>query len=621
MILLLQVLPEAGGAWLLTLGRPGAQAAVGRVDARRVDALLQQVEEELGPQCWPVLAVQGEDADLTEAEERAGRLLGAMLGEAPELARTLHRALGAAQISGQPLYLLIDARDPKARALPWECLAVHEQAVPLERGGEGLIARLAAARPPTGPTPPVPSGRRLRPLLWRADPADPAVERLAQEVRVRCAQSGLGEVTGSIPGAEGDDPLLLFLVGHGESVDQGLRLMAEGGSVAPGTVTHGLLPAVERAALVVLLVCEGGCRPPTGPDGLVDRLLLAGAAAVVSSEARLAEDAAVALLGGLVIALADGQPLLGVVGAARRAVAAGAWPWPESRWWRLTLTVGEASTLDWHLPAPPALPGWPADPELNDLLRAALAQAQARGHGWLGVEHLALALDPLRLRGPRLRDLLRRHQAELASRLDRFTAAPGPTGACSPRLEAARRRLPDRFGLDELVEALVAELPDSLAIRLGLRRPALPDLGSMEPEASDSATREESLDPPLSALPPVGFEVLGGPEDGRRLALRPGEVLGRASEGHRLAVALYENRGGVDEFLSRTHLRAEGEGRYLLLRPGDMLLGEEKIRAPSGPVVLRGGQVLGLTRATLLLALDEADTVGGRPLASPADRV
>lgn len=598
MLLLLQILPEAGGAWLLTLGRLGAQAAVGRWEADRVRALLQQVEAALGPDAWPVLGVEGEDAELTEAEDRVGRLLGEALSASPPLGRALAQAQGAAEASGQPLRLLVDAQETAARALPWECLALYEGAVPLERGGTGLLARLSAAVR-------TPGQGRLLPAIWCADPEDPGVERLSAQVRRVCAQAGLDPVQDATDPAPGAEPLLLFLIGHGESVDQRLHLSGQDGSVAPGTVAHSLLPALGRTVLAVLLICEGGHRPPGRPDGLVDRLLLAGAAAVLASEARLAEDTAVAFLDGLVPALLGGEPLLASVGAGRRAVAARAWPWPESRWWRLSLTVGQASTLDWRLPAAPLLPGWQGDAEVMALLHAALHQAQRRGQGWLGVEHLALSVDLHRLRDPRLRHLLRLHQAELALLCDRFLAASAPAGALSPRLAAVRQRLPPGFGLDDLVRELVASAPRALASLLGLSELPAGDLFSIGGADDESATREDLGRAPISDQPPAGFEVLGGPEDGRRFVLDSGQVLGRASEGGHAAVALYKEVGGVDEFLSRAHLQAQGDGRYLLLRPADHLLGLERVQRPSGPIEVRAGQVLGLTRATVLLALGE----------------
>ena len=64
---------------------------------------------------------------------------------------------------------------------------------------------------------------------------------------------------------------------------------------------------------------------------------------------------------------------------------------------------------------------------------------------------------------------------------------------------------------------------------------------------------------------------------------------------------------------------------WLRPRPGQRLLdlccGTGDLALLLASRVRPGGQVLGLTRATLLLALDEADTVGEHPLASPADRV
>lgn len=594
MLLQLSLLAEPTGGWILSLGRPGAQPVRGHLAGAGVAELRLAVGRALQAVEAPALALAGEDAEWTAAEDDAGRRLGRALVGDPALARLLSQAEGAAQARGEPLVLLVGAEEPAARALPWECLALEALGPPLERNGQGLVVRLgpASGSPPrAGP---------VQVLVWRSEARDPGVERLARSVERSLRAAGFPV---SPAGAEpGEGPALVVLIGHGEAVDAGLRLRGEGGARAPGSVAHALAPWVSRARLVIAFVCEGGVRPAGAPDGLVDRLLLAGAESVLACDTRLSEEAAEAFLDGFLPALSQGQDLARATIAGRRAVAGLALPWPDSRWWRMQLTVADGEVLSRGLRGPALLGGRRPGVGLASTLERAWGEARRRGHGWLGVEHLALALDPRQLSDPRLRQLLRVYQGPIERRLQQFEPAPAPEGRLSPRLRSALDRLSEGFEVDDLVGVLLADLPAPLGLRLGLVGGSVP----MDPFGGglvdDAATRDTGSPDLLGDGPACRLEVVGGPEDGARLELRPGVVLGRWSEGGELGLALYRDAGGVDGFLSRRHLAAQAEGRVELLRPARALIGEGAPRRVSGVVELRPGHLLALTEATLLIA-------------------
>ncbi|MEQ1571948.1 MAG: hypothetical protein ABMA64_40345, partial [Myxococcota bacterium] len=97
-----------------------------------------------------------------------------------------------------------------------------------------------------------------------------------------------------------------------------------------------------------------------------------------------------------------------------------------------------------------------------------------------------------------------------------------------------------------------------------------------------------------SGGPAAALEVVLGPEDGRVLRLRPGEVVGRATGG-RADVPLYVE-GATDPRLSRTHLRWLGDGQLELLSAAR--IGGRQV---GGRISLQVGDRLALTRATVVV--------------------
>ena len=71
----------------------------------------------------------------------------------------------------------------------------------------------------------------------------------------------------------------------------------------------------------------------------------------------------------------------------------------------------------------------------------------------------------------------------------------------------------------------------------------------------------------LGAAPPGALEVVGGPEDGRRIHLEPGQTLGRwHSSGEHPDVALFMEQGCTDLRISKVHLKWMGPGLVTIIR-------------------------------------------------------
>lgn len=605
--LVLRVHHEPDAGWHVSLGEVGARVEVGRLPPAQAAAVVAGVADCLSLEDRTVLLVAGDDVAVTQVEEQAGRHLAQVLESSPAVARVLARALGAAEARGGLLPVLVDAAAPELRDLPWECLASDPEGPPLEGGAGAVVARMGQGGG-------LGRGGKLRPVLWCADDQDAVVCALVDEVRLACERAGLEpavrpEQAAPAAGEAG----LVFLIGHGEAVDSRLRVLGPEGGIAPGTLAHSLRPWLEGAPLVVLLICEGGLRHPQAPDGLVDRLLLAGAAAVVASEVRLAAPAAASLVGELVPVLAEGGSVAEAVAAARRAVRGLALPYPDARWWRLGLTVGHARALDWRAAAELLPPGWRPGPTARPVLARALALACAHRHGWLGMEHLALALAELPPPDKVHRFVLNRWLPALPSLMSQVESAPRPKPVQTPRLLRLRARLPDGFEAEELAAALADSLPAGAQARLGLT--VSDDGGDLTMEEFDlrmlalHALQDDDgiVTPDPSAPPPMGpwggFEVVGGPEDGRVLVLRPGELLGRAHHPPQADHLLFQGEGGVDPWLSRRHLRVEEGGAITLLRRGWMLAGQQTLERPEGRQQIEAGDVVALTRVTWLVAL------------------
>ncbi len=559
-LLTVRVTPAEGG-WRLLVSRGGLRPLEGRVHPAAAAAALEAA--------GALAETEGDDEAFSRAEARAGRALSAALRASPEIRAALERALAAA--GERAAAVLIDAPDRALRALPWELLSDHPEGLPLESRGVAAVLRLGDGEPPAPPPGPPQT------LIWSPDPEDPIAAEVTARLARLCAARGLPPPADALDPPPG--PALLHLVAHGEERRHLQRLLADEAGLGTDAAVHALGPALRSAALVFVAICEGGAPLPSEREELVARLLRAGAPAVVAPRDRLDIEVAGAFLEGLYGALGAGLP--DAVAAGRRRVRALATPYADARWHQLSCAVGSLQAAAAPLPGAGAWtpPGWPAPgPEAAALLERARALAEARGDGFIGVEHLLLCAGRMpggrRLSPP----------AQVSERLDRFRQCrPEAPLALSPRLASLGAALP--AGCDE------PALWEALFDRAGLTVRAL--LGHLSPaaEAPGGETMPATAAEGSGGAPPDALEVIGGPEDGRWIAPAPGETLGRWSESGRADHHLYSDTRVEDAALSRAHLRWLGPGEVERLRP----CGRRRELAP-GRQPLASGELLALTR-------------------------
>ena len=337
---------------------------------------------------------------------------------------------------------------------------------------------------------------------------------------------------------------MVHVVVHGHRLHTDRLTLGDTGA-APDTWTHALGADIRAAAVVVLDVCHGGSTDLE--RDLAAAAVSAGARAVVAPLGPASVDTLEAFARGLTDGLTGGAPLWQAVAGGRTAIRALASPRPDGRWHRLTLTVGRAEALTWCASAPP-----------TDLLTRLRAETP---HGYLGVDTVArlLPAEEVGWVPP---------PADVQVRTDR-------PATVTPRLETILGGSGD----------VVAE-----TVRAALARWQPDGPGPLDPGGT---TLE--LDPTLPrGVPARALEVVGGPEDGRKVVLSRGQTLGRWSERGGPDVGLFEATGAWDAYLSRTHLRWLGEGWVELLRPGRTTSGQ----VVRGPVALVVGQVVWLTPTT-----------------------
>ncbi|MCB9542888.1 MAG: hypothetical protein H6703_10615 [Myxococcales bacterium] len=236
-------------------------------------------------------------------------------------------------------------------------------------------------------------------------------------------------------------------------------------------------------------------------------------------------------------------------------------------------------------------------PDAAGLLDAAWRLAEAADAGFVGLEHLALALldAPPRPALRRLRYQFGSRRARIEGRLAAFAPRRPPEGppAATPRLRALGPWLTDGFDPEALWQVIIdhAEVPLRVMLNAfegAVRRPA----GEVHDATEPSVDEEGTLPDAGTHEPATAIEIVTGPEDGRRIEPRPGELVGRASGGAGAHHRLYDDTDLTDPTLSRRHLVWRGPGRLELNGTA------RHPRGAVGPQRLFVGDLLGLTRCT-----------------------
>lgn len=134
------------------------------------------------------------------------------------------------------------------------------------------------------------------------------------------------------------------------------------------------------------------------------------------------------------------------------------------------------------------------------------------------------------------------------------------------------------------------------------------DLASLIPWESPVDALDTLVDSPLETLPPdglgpprlaawpegpaVALEVVGGPEDGLRLAPRPGDTIGRWAAVDGPTLPLFRGTPVTDAKTSRALLTWNGDGTVTLKGAGHRLRAGAVDRVGPGRVELRAGDLL-----------------------------
>lgn len=592
-VLHLALVPSAGD-WHLCLGRRDARPVRGVVPAPLVADVVTRVRALTGGPSPLLLLVPGRDAEITAIEEAVGQQLARLVHAVPAAAAELGRAEGLSAAHGGRLVLALDVAHEPLRDLPWELLARGPQAAPMEACGPALIARLADA-PPGDRRPPV--RVRVATTVLAEDPADPVVGRLTGFIERLVSRLGLSPLRPETAAFADDELVVLHVVAHGER-DAGLLALSTG--EGSGTLVRRLLPVLPRADLVVLGICHGG-GPDQTTETLPERMVRAGARACVAPAGPVRVEAMEMFLAGLYPELAGHRPLSAAVAEGRRRVAESRWPHPDARWHLLSLTLG---SLAWAA-EPPVLRdgwrprGWPRPgPVAARMLSAARRFAERSRTGFVGVEHLLWAM----LEVPQELPLWLLHALRPArERIEGFLAGFRPKDAPpdwsgTPRLRGWADALRPGFELAELSDLLQRHAAAALEVLLDAPVERAPPAAHLAITEGDATGRRG----PAGAPPAVVLECLCGPEDGRRLRLQPGDVIGRCAPDADGEHALYRDTLLEDRRLSRQHLRWQGPGRATLLASAD---GGRALELPAGTRLLLG-------RVTWLLALPPE---GGAP--------
>jgi len=578
----------------VVLSLPGGAPATGQLTVQAIFAVHAAVKTSLRPPAG--ILTSASDLEAVARERAAGQAL-ASLFEGPEL-REVRDALVAWQARAGALHLVIDARSQPLRSLPWELLAG------LPPGRSPLAAVEVLRLQPAPPTAAPPAGEVLQVRLWSADPDEPVVRRLLEELRARLLAVPMLRIV-DVPtdlsgGPQDAGPAVLHLVTHGRADLGRVGLHTPSGTRAADTMARGLASWSRGCTLAITDVCaaaEGTLDPADAPTW---RLSMDGMPVVVGPSTRWGVDASLSFGPAVYRSLAEGRPVSEAIQAGRAALRQLALAHRSCRWWTPLAIVTTPAAARLRLVLPPAqLPGWPpAAAEVGPVLRAALEAA----HGYLGVEHLVAAHADPATPLPAAQASLRPALAELAAQVPALPLA-GPC-APSPRMLALGAELPAAFPLHALLRQLalvpwVAALLDPSARARMLAPPEDDGCGTLPMEPA-----------PVVADRPGGtglqLEVEAGPEDGRQLALEsPGELIGRWDPGRpeQRQGRLLCDRPDGDRTLSRQHLRLVDDRTVELRGATRLLRGGALPRPVSGLLALRPGDGLVVGASTRLRVL------------------
>lgn len=578
----------------------------------------------------PGVIAPGADARASREERELATDMERGLLRAPGMARIwdrLVRSRGAAEEAQAPFVVAIDARTDELRRLPWEVLGAL-------RPGESPLAGVQIVRLVASDVArPLPAGERRRVEIrgWLPQEDAPTCAWVRGQLDASVAkleQVSLRWIDPLQEGPADDDNALrvLHVVCHGEAhLDQVVLRAFSDASASTDSAARLLASLLYSAHIVVLDVCGGAFSGVASLDSPAGRFAAAGVPACVAPLLPWSSEASAVFSAGFYRSLARGGSLVQAVAHGRRGLSTQlAVAHPHARWWNPAVLVSGA---DSRLVAPLVrsaawFPGWAqGGPETEDVLRRALDRGTELG--FVGVEHLVIALSEHRgatFSGSALRPLAERMQALLD------TLEPGPAPPLAPTLTERLRRLApllaEGWTLLHLV-GIVLTTP-TLGLIVGFaavqraaqacaRGPTDETIvsqasgaASMRGVAGEVSRAEETKEFPPSALI---LEGLGGPDDGRRLALdRPGQVLGRADPRHPEAweTSLYRPPGPLSQRISRTHLHYEGAGALRAGRRTAVSRGAQSDPLPTDRgVVVRRGDVIVLRDVARLLVVRE----------------
>ncbi|MFH1468536.1 MAG: hypothetical protein ABIO70_29370 [Pseudomonadota bacterium] len=583
---------------LVEEGRPPLLARLSEAPVRGLERVSAMLRPPGG------LLVPGDDADAVARERVAAlALAGLFAGEGTRaITQRLTWIGGAAEGRGAQLHVLLDVRDPALRALPWETV----EGLPRERCALAgcRILRLGEGRAERRTE----RSTHLEVLVYAPEREDPTCARVLRDLRANLAPLPRVAMHDLAVGEEPAPPLpgvlrAVHIVAHGhEALGRVTLAIGEGRRLSAESALHGLMTALAGAGLAVLDICGGGAGGPAPEDVPAWRLLEAGVAACVAPSVPLAVEASTAFSTALYAGLIRGDSLAGAVAAGRRALRGLGLDHPSCRWYNPVLVVadGQGAACQPVLDTPCLPVDAPVgDPSAEGLLRRASRLAEAQG--FLGLEQVALSLAGWDRTSPLL-SLAAGSLPAVSRELPVFLPGMGERAlAITPRLTQLLTGLPPGYGTDDLLRALVG-VP-WVARRLDPRVVSRVLLHTVD----DRSTRPLGARLPGALLEASGrglqFEVLGGPDDGRLLALeQAGEVLGRwdPQRDGPARTRLFLDDGPRDPHFSRSHLRSEGGGRVTVLAPTWRLIEGAPAQALQGTVSLHGGEELLLGGGTHL---------------------